>query len=81
MEQNVCAVRNVKEALFVMSQLLSKLDSKDNIEFGREMHQFKREENVSNLIDWLNRQASLRSRFKRDGLRLQRRRSQNSTKV
>ena len=35
MEQNGCAVTNAKEAPFVISQLLSKLDTKDNIELGR----------------------------------------------
>jgi len=38
MEQNGCAVTNASEAPFVMSQLLSKLDAKDNVEFDREMH-------------------------------------------
>ena len=65
MEQNGCAVTNASEAPFVMSQLLSKLDAKDNVEFGREMHRIKKEENVLNLIDWLNREASLRSRVKK----------------
>ena len=44
MEQIGCAVTNAKEAPFVMSQLLSKLDAKDNIEFGREMHRIEKEE-------------------------------------
>ena len=66
MEQSSCAVTSASEAPFVMSQLLSKLDPKDNIEFGREMQRVKNEENVSNLIDWLNKEASLRSRVKRD---------------
>ena len=66
MEQNGCAVTSTSEAPFVMSQLLSKLDASDNIEFGREMLRMGKEENVSNLIDWLNKEASLRSRIKRD---------------
>jgi len=66
MEQNGCAVTNASEAPFVMSQLLSKLDAKDSVEFGREMHRIKKEENVLNLIDWLNREASLRSQVKKD---------------
>ena len=37
MEQNGCAVTSTSEAPFVMSQLLSKLDAGDNIEFAREM--------------------------------------------
>lgn len=44
MEQIGCAVTNAKEAPFVMSQLLSKLDAKENIEFGREMHHIEKEE-------------------------------------
>ena len=59
MEQIGCEVTNAKEAPFVMSQLLSKLDPKDNIEFGREMHRIEKEENVLNLLDWLNSEASL----------------------
>ena len=66
MEQNGCAVTSASEAPFVMSQLLSKLDPKDNLDFGREMERMKNEENVLNLIDWLNKEASLRSRIKRD---------------
>ena len=66
MEQIGCEVTNAKEAPFVMSQLLSKLDAKDNIEFGREMHRFEKEENVLNLLDWLNSEASLRSRVRKD---------------
>ena len=66
MEQNGCAITNAKEAPFATSQLLSKLDSKDNIEFGREMHRMRKEENILNLIDWLNSEASLRSRVGKD---------------
>ena len=65
MEQNGCAVTNASEAPFVMSQLLSKLDAKDNVEFGREMHRIKKEENDLNLIDWLYREARLRSQVKK----------------
>ena len=61
-----CAVTNAKEAPFLISQLLSKLDAKDNIEFGREMHRIEKEENVLNLSDWLNSRASLRSRVRKD---------------
>ena len=49
-----------------MSQLLSKLDASDNIEFRRKMLRMGKEENVSNLIDWLNKEPSLRLRIKRD---------------
>ena len=66
MEQNGCAVTSAAEAPFVMSQLLSKLDPRDNLDFGREMQRMKNEENVLNLVDWLNKEASLRSRVKRD---------------
>ena len=66
MEQSGCAVTSTSEAPFVMSQLLSKLDASDNIEFGREMLRMGKEENVLNLIDWLNKEARLRSRIKRD---------------
>ena len=41
-----------------MSQLLSKLSPGDNSAFGRD----KKEENVCNLIIWLQEEASLRSR-------------------
>ena len=59
MEQNGSVVTNAKEAPFVVSQLFSKLDTKDNIEFSHEMHHMENEENVLNLIDWLNSEASL----------------------
>ena len=66
MEQNGCAVTNASEAPFFMSQLLSKLDAKHNVQFGRERHRIKKKENVLNLIDWLNSEASLRSQVKTD---------------
>ena len=59
MEQIGCAVTNAKEAPFVMSQLLSKLDA-------CEMHCVEREEYVLNLLDWLNSEASLQSRLRKD---------------
>lgn len=49
-----------------MSQLLSKWDAKDNIEFSREMHWIEKEEDVLNLLDWLNSEASLQSRLRKD---------------
>ena len=64
MKLNGCPVSDSTEAPFVMSQLLSKLESQDNVEFGREMNRSKKEENVSNLIEWLNNEATLRSRGK-----------------
>ena len=36
-----------------ISRLLTKLEPQDNADFGREIHQEKREENVTNLINWL----------------------------
>lgn len=36
-----------------MSQLLLKLDAKDNIPFSREMHRIEKEENALDLLDWL----------------------------
>ena len=52
MEQNGCAVTSTSKVPFVISQLLSKLDASDNIEFGREMLRMGKEENVSR---WLPR--------------------------
>lgn len=49
-----------------MSQLLSKLDGKDSVKFSRETQRTSKVENVSNLIDWLLNEASLRSRIKRE---------------
>lgn len=66
MEDNGCLVTSSSEAPFVMSQLLSKLDLKDNTEFGREMYRERKDENVSNLIEWLQREATLRSRGKKE---------------
>ena len=66
MEQNGCAVTSTSEAPFVMSRLLSKLNASDIIEFGREIQRMGKEENVLNLIDWLNKEAPLRSRIKRN---------------
>lgn len=37
MEDNGCPVQEVGEAPFLMSKLLSKLELKDNADFGREM--------------------------------------------
>jgi hypothetical protein len=47
-----------------MSQLLSKLHPSDNAEVGREMKRNKKEENVTNLVEWLYEEAALRSRGK-----------------
>ena len=66
MEDNDCSVTSSSEAPFFMSQLLSKLDPRDNAEFGREMKRNKKQENVSNLVQWLHDEASLRSRGKFD---------------
>ena len=53
-----------REAPFFMSRLLSKLEARDNSDFGREMHCEKKEEKVTNLINWLHQEAPLRSRGK-----------------
>ena len=65
MEENGCSVANSKEAPFIMSQLMSKLEPKDNADFGRDMIRDHKEENINNLIDWLYREANLRPRGKR----------------
>ena len=66
MEDNNCSVTSSTEAPFFMSQLLSKLDPRDNAEFGREMRRMKREENATNLVDWLHEEACIRSRGKQE---------------
>ena len=66
MENNGCTVLEASEAPFFMSQLLSKLDPRDNTNFGREMERAGKEENVSNLVTWLHQEATLRSRGKPD---------------
>ena len=48
-----------------MSPLLSKLDRVNNIEFGREMRRTRKVENIPNLIEWLNNEATLRSRSRK----------------
>ena len=63
MEQNGCSVSNSAEAPFVMSQL-SKLESQDNIKFGREIARTQKAETITNLIEWLNKEATLRTRGK-----------------
>jgi hypothetical protein len=62
MEQNGCSVTDSAEAPFIMSQLLSKLDGADNVEFRREMAHTHKIENITNLIAWLNNEVTLRSR-------------------
>ena len=66
MEDNNSSVTSSTEAPFFMSQLLLKLDPRDNAEFGREMRRMKREENVTNLVDWLHEEACIRSRGKQE---------------
>jgi len=66
MEDNGCHVQEASEAPFFMSRLLSKLEQKDNADFGREMQREKKEENVTNLVTWLHQEATLRSRGKRE---------------
>ena len=62
MEDNECPISSSSEVPFFMSQLLLKLSPGDNSAFGRDMKRDKKEENVSNLIIWLQEEASLRSR-------------------
>ena len=50
MEDNDCSVTSSSEAPFFMSQLLSKLDPRDNAEFGREMKRNKKHENFQTLF-------------------------------
>lgn len=58
---------NASEGItFAMSQLLLKLDAKDNIPFSHEMHRIEKEENALDLLDWLNSEAGLRSRVRKD---------------
>ncbi|KXJ27593.1 hypothetical protein AC249_AIPGENE7689 [Exaiptasia diaphana] len=66
MEDNGRKVTDTSEAPFFMSQLLSKLDPKDNTDYGRDMYREKKEENVHNLVEWLQREASVRMRGKPD---------------
>lgn len=65
-EDNGCHVQEASEVPFFMSRLLSKLEPKDNADFGREMQCEKKEENVTNLVTWLHHEATLRSRGKRE---------------
>ena len=62
MEDNGCPVREASEAPFFMSRLLSKLEPKDNSDFGREMQRLEKEENVTNLVTWPHQEAAFRSR-------------------
>ena len=62
MEDNECPVSSSSEVPFFMSQLLLKLSPGDNSAFGRDIKRDKKEENVSNLIIWLQEEASLHSR-------------------
>ena len=62
MEDNGCRVLESTEAPFFMSQLLSKLDSNNKSDFGREMKEEGKEETVRNLMGWLHQEASIRSR-------------------
>ena len=66
MEDNGCKLSDAMEAPFFMSQLLSKLDPKDNTDFGRDMYRERKDENVLNLVEWLQREASIRMRGKLD---------------
>ena len=58
MENNGCPVQEVSEA----PSFMSKLEQKDNADFGREMQRQKKEGNVANLVAWLHQEAAFRSR-------------------
>ena len=64
MGDNGYPVLESSEAPFLMSQLVSKLDPKDNSDFGREIKREGNKETVSNLITWLHQEESIRSRGK-----------------
>ena len=66
MAHNGCSVKAASEAPFLMSKLLSKLQPRDNCDFGKEMQRERKEENISNLVDWLRRDASLWSRGRKE---------------
>ena len=66
MENNGCSVSEASEVPFFMSQLLSKLDPRDDTNFGTEMQRARKDENVSNFITWLHQKTTLRSRGKRE---------------
>ena len=61
MEDNGYPVLEFAEAPFFISQILTKLDTKDNSDFGSEMKREENEETVSNLIAWLHQEASIHS--------------------
>ena len=50
MKDSGCIVLEASEAPFFMSQLLSKLDPRDNTNFGREMQRAGKEENVGSVL-------------------------------
>ncbi|KAK2555778.1 hypothetical protein P5673_022371 [Acropora cervicornis] len=61
MEDTGYPVLEFAEAPFFISQILSKLDTKDNSDFGSVMKREENEETVSNLIAWLHQEASIHS--------------------
>ena len=59
MEDNGCSVLEASKAPFFMSQLLSKLDPRDNMDFGREMKRETKDENATNLLNgYIKKQVS-----------------------
>lgn len=66
MTDNGCIALESSETLFFMSHLLSELDPRDNTNFESGIQRAGKEENVSNLITWLQQEGTLCSRGKRD---------------
>ena len=66
MEDNGCLVQEESEGPFFMSKRLSKLEPKDNTNFGREMQRQKKEENEAHLVAWPHQEAAFPSRGKKE---------------
>ena len=65
-KNNGCTLLEASEVPFFMSQLLSKLNPRDNTHYGREMERAGKDENVSNLVTWLHQEGTFHSRGKQD---------------
>ena len=65
-KNNGCTLLEASEVPFFMSELLSKLNPRDNTHYGREMERAGKDENVSNLITWLHQEGTFHSRGKQD---------------
>ena len=62
----VFCTRDFRGTIFDVQVILSKLEPRDNCEYGRKKQREKKVENISNLVDWLHREASLRSRGRKE---------------